>query len=367
MKTTMQAMAVAVLGMALAGPVAAYGTKSVSGYGIKVTRDTDNPRLFHVTGTPNVPSGANYVAGMDLICEHSYSVSVPYHLRPFKDTAMVYHFERACTVIINGRYGQSWTVGVVHSGSRPSGQHPTQVQFNIDPNDPFKCEVTYNVAEADFEGYSLDRIFLWIYRSTFHSLHQRHYGPVEILRSDLRATVSCPRFAWDQAYVLSLQVKYSPPPERYAPTPPAHLNDSYETPPVPAAAPPPGEPTAAASCGHVAIVPTMPRALSGGEDAADHWIRISNPSATGITFTVDGRDRAGTKGGTYRRELPAYRSVRVGMRSLEAAFNVSKPAGWWTLTVAGTGPLYAAATMRQGDATRFVPVERPATCTTGAR
>ena len=94
----------------------------------------------------------------------------------------------------------------------------------------------------------------------------------------------------------------------------------------------------------------MPKALSGGEDAADHWIRISNPGAASISVTVDGRDRAGTKGGTYRRELPAYRSVRVNMRDVEAAFNVSNPAGWWTLTVAGTGPLYAAATMRQGDA-----------------
>ena len=124
-------------------------------------------------------------------------------------------------------------------------------------------------------------------------------------------------------------------------------------------------PPAAAPGGHVAIVPSMPKALAGGEDAADHWLRISNPSAASISVTVDGRDRAGTKGGTYRRELPAYRSVRVNMRDIEAAFDVTDPEGWWTLTVAGTGPLYAVATMRQGAATRFIPVERPATSPTG--
>jgi len=109
----------------------------------------------------------------------------------------------------------------------------------------------------------------------------------------------------------------------------------------------------------------MPKALPGDEDAADHWVRITNPGAASIRFTIEGRDEAGAKGGTYRRELPAYRSVKVKMRDIQAAFDVTDPEGWWWLRVAGSGPIDVAATMKQGDARRFVPVKVPATCGTG--
>ena len=61
-----------------------------------------------------------------------------------------------------------------------------------------------------------------------------------------------------------------------------------------------------------------------------------------------------------------YRSVKVLMRDVEAAFDVSETEGWWTLTVTGSGPLYASATMKQGDARRFVPMVRPEACGEGA-
>ena len=115
-------------------------------------------------------------------------------------------------------------------------------------------------------------------------------------------------------------------------------------------------------CDHLAIVPAMPRALSGDEDARDHWLHITNPGPEGVRFTIKGRDAAGVKGGTYRRELPAYRSVRVKMRDVEAAFDLAEPEGWWWLRVAGSGPVDVAATLWQGDERRFVPVEWPATC-----
>ena len=118
-------------------------------------------------------------------------------------------------------------------------------------------------------------------------------------------------------------------------------------------------------CDHIAIVPAMPRALSGDEGSPDHWLQVGNPGAAGITFTITGRDMAGTKAGTYRRELPANRSVRVNMRDVEAAFDVSKPAGWWRMVVTGSGPLEVVATMRQGAERRFVPVRTPATCPGG--
>ena len=155
----------------------------------------------------------------------------------------------------------------------------------------------------------------------------------------------------------------SPPPEPETPTPPPEPGNP-EPDPEPEA-PEPDHSHPVQRCDHIAIVPGMPKAIAGDEGTPDHWLRIANPGAAGITFTVTGRDEAGAKGGTYRRELPAYRAVKVDMRDVEAAFDVSKPAGWWTLTVTGSGPLYVAATMRQGDARRFVPVERPAVCGTG--
>ena len=117
-------------------------------------------------------------------------------------------------------------------------------------------------------------------------------------------------------------------------------------------------------CDHIAIVPAMPRALSGDEGSPDHWLRISNLGAASITFAITGLDEGGTKAGTYRRELPASRIVRVKMRDVEAAFDV-EPEGWWRLVVTGSGPLEVVATMRQGAERRFVPVRTPATCTSG--
>ena len=105
--------------------------------------------------------------------------------------------------------------------------------------------------------------------------------------------------------------------------------------------------------------------MSGDEGTPDHWLRITNPYGEGINFVIEGRDNAGTKFGTYRRELPAYRSVRVTMRDIEAAFDATKPVGWWTLTLTGSGTLYVVATMRQGDERRILPVRTPAVCSTG--
>ena len=162
----------------------------------------------------------------------------------------------------------------------------------------------------------------------------------------------------------------SPPePEPETPTPPEPESPSPpepETPPDPEE-PDPEEPDhthPVERCDHIAIVPAMPRALSGDEGSPDHWLHVANPGAAGITFTITGRDMAGTKAGTYRRELPANRSVRVNMRDVEPAFGV-EPEGWWRLVVTGSGPLEVVATMRQGAERRFVPVRTPATCARG--
>ena len=102
------------------------------------------------------------------------------------------------------------------------------------------------------------------------------------------------------------------------------------------------------ACDHIAIVPSMPRAMSGNEDAPDHWLRITNPHGESITVSVTGRDERGTESSTYRRELPAYRSVKVKMRDIEAAFDATEPEGWWTLTVTAGGTVHVVPMMRHG-------------------
>ena len=145
----------------------------------------------------------------------------------------------------------------------------------------------------------------------------------------------------------------SPPPE---PEPPSPLPEPEPETPEPEACP--AEP----ACDHIAIVPSMPRTMSGNEDGPDHWLRITNPHGESITVSVTGRDERGTKSGTYRRELPAYRSVKVKMRDIEAAFDATEPEGWWTLTVTAGGTVHVVPMMRHG-ATRFVlPVARPGSC-----
>ena len=152
----------------------------------------------------------------------------------------------------------------------------------------------------------------------------------------------------------------APPPEPEPPSPPE------PEPPEPEE-PDPEEPDhthPVERCDHIAIVPAMPRALTGDEGSPDHWLRISNLGAASINFAITGLDEGGTKAGTYRRELPASRIVRVKMRDVEAAFDV-EPEGWWRLVVTGSGPLEVVATMRQGAERRFVPVRTPATCPGG--
>ena len=149
----------------------------------------------------------------------------------------------------------------------------------------------------------------------------------------------------------------------------------YETPPPPAPepetpTPPEPEPEPETPdhshpvqrCDHIAVVSGMPLALSGDEDAPDHWLRIANPSAASITFAIEGWDEAGTKFGTYRRELPGYRSAKVKMRDIEAAFDATKPEGWWRLVVTGSGMLEAIAMMKYGESRIVLPVLRPEIC-----
>ena len=270
--------------------------------------------------------------------------------------------------------------------------------FKVDPNDPLRCEVGVDIrGTPDIEGISRETWWLHIKIFTPHQSHtlpkktnarwtgsNLFWGPIrgEQGPTDINQTFSCGRFAWGTLYGAILTMTPSAeyvyeyttppepePPEPEPPAPPPEPEPPEPEPPEPEPEiPDPEEPDhthPVERCDHIAIVAAMPKALPGDEDAADHWVRITNPGAASIRFTIEGRDEAGAKGGTYRRELPAYRSVKVKMRDIQAAFDVTDPEGWWWLRVAGSGPIDVAATMKQGDARRFVPVKVPATCGTG--
>ena len=154
----------------------------------------------------------------------------------------------------------------------------------------------------------------------------------------------------------------TPPPEPPTPPePPAPPEPEPETPDPEPETPEPGT-CPVERCDHIAIVPSMPRSMSGNEGTPDHWLRITNPNGEGIDFTVTGRDESGTKFGTYRRELPAYRSVKVKMRDIESAFDATKPAEWWTLTVTGSGTVHVVPMMRHGEARIVLPMVQPEIC-----
>ena len=148
----------------------------------------------------------------------------------------------------------------------------------------------------------------------------------------------------------------SPPPEPEPPSPPPETPEPEPDTPEPEACP------ADPACDHIAIVPSMPRAMSGNEDTRDHWLRITNPHGENITVSVTGRDERGTESNTYRRELPAYRSVKVKMRDIEAAFDATNPEGWWALTVTASGTVHVVPMMRHNDTRIVLPVARPGSC-----
>ena len=282
MKTTMQAVAVAVLGVALAAP--AWGHSS-----------------------------------------YAYSEQIP----------------GSVSVAMNGHIV---TVGWSNDTARAAVALRTGTcSFNAYVGDVLRFPRTNRVVDdADWAFHSGGfGIFDWPQSIT---LPDRWHGR----KGDVYAHIYCGHFGFVGHAHGRLD---GAPPEPETPTPPPSEPD-----PDPEA-PEPGHTHPVQRCDHLAI--------AGDEDAPDHWLRITNPGAASIHFTIEGRDEAGAKGGTYRRELPAYRSVRVMMRDIEAAFDVTDPEGWWWLKVSGSGPIDVAATMKQGEARRFVTVKVPATCGTG--
>ena len=418
---TLKAMAVAVLGMALAGE--AWG--SLWGF-IRFNVDPSDPLRceveyrvpdISVMEPPSGGRGPNTVPPERIVFHVSSGPSGgTHHTGAIDITRAARSATRTCprlqwdthyvTQIYALGNGGDFTETAEYKTPPQTPREPPSppewlgVRFNVDPNDPLRCEVEYSLPE-NLPGRFQFPLTLRIdrhhgYKSTNHLPNR------PITRTTRRAIVACSRMAWDSRYEAAVWgpdgygqisgpyrgARRTTPPEPEPPAPPPEPEPPPSPPePEPPAPPPEPEPPApppepeppepevpdpeepdhthpVERCDHIAIVPAMPRALSGDEGSPDHWLRISNLGAASITFTVTGLDEGGTKAGTYRRELPASRIVRVKMRDVEAAFDV-EPEGWWRLVVTGSGPLEVVATMRQGAERRFVPVRTPATCTSG--
>ena len=327
MKTTMQAMAVAVLGMVSAGPVWGHSADALARQ--LVTPATQ--RSFHADMHPDFGTWKEGYATFHET-DANVRVNVGYSCHPGEPLpAPLKGFSREAVPGTDDPLGCNVRLVRPYEGGRTLGGHVWPLPVHG------KNEITYSMT-APLPGTTVKLL-----PDTDYIIIVEFFG-----KRDRGAEAGSPRYTRMLTHLEHHHYRTPSEPE----------------PPAPPPDPEPPDPPLAACDDHIAIVPAMPAALAGGEDAADHTITITNPGAAGITFTVTGRDEAGTKGGTYRRELPASQSVKVKMRAIEAAFDV-EPEGWWTLTVAGSGPLYASATMKQGEARRPVPVERPATCGTG--
>lgn len=165
------------------------------------------------------------------------------------------------------------------------------------------------------------------------------------------------RSSWDLAQFSTHPAPTDPP------EPPEPRNPDDPTPPGPTD--PETPPTATCSgCDHVALVPSMPRAIAGEPDAQDHWLRVTNWAGSANRFVIEGWNNAGTKFGPYRLSLPAHGSLRVKMRDIQDEFadDESPAAGWWSLKVTGKRPLGVVAMVKRGEQRSTVPVLRPATC-----
>ena len=276
------------------------------------------------------------------------------------------------------------------------------VQFNIAPDDPFKCEFTYNVDEADFDatltvpnrrsGTREARVgSITLFSDTngpltdhpsfprfFHQSPATNYGNaiaiewVSIQRSNRTGTITCPRFHYGHTYTISMRARERPPSTPgFAGSGPVlwETHDTYHAPLPPAGQQASAEPVTtgpAPWCESVAIVPAIPPAVRVGDgDSRAHWLRITNPLPASVTFAITGHDSTGAKFGTYRRTLAANAMTKVRVRDIEAAFD-GDGTGWWSLTVAASGPVYVVASMLHTNGARVVlPVERPAACPSG--
>ena len=284
----------------------------------------------------------------------------------------------------------------------PGGGGPDgwgSVSFNVDPNNPLQCEVDFVAHYTGLTTIQLTVAQSSPSRNILNRTIRAGFGNHEAGRA------SCGTLAWNTSYSATISAVHSqgstrhtdtyntpqePEPETPEPETPTTPTPSEPEAPEPEAPPEPETPEpetpapptppepetpepepetpdpdarpVGPRCDHIAIVPSMPPAIAGEEGTPDHWLRITNPNPARTSFIIMGYDSAGSKFGTYRRELTGHRSVRVVMRDIEAAFDATDPEGWWRLIVTGSESLEVTATMRQGDMRRFVPVVQPEIC-----
>ena len=190
------------------------------------------------------------------------------------------------------------------------------IRFNVDPNDPLRCEVTYNVTadtlnRARRNGKSVRMTVSRPYSVGGTTYLSRHYGPIYIQQSNRSSTVSCGRFQWNEEYyaliIEGANLRWY-----------TIVHDEYRTPPdrpePPEPEPPEPEPQNTYS---------LPLVIAADNAGLTGFVRVINRAAQSGDVQIRAMDDTGKRFGPVSLAIGAAEAININSRDLERG-NASK-------------------------------------------
>ena len=190
------------------------------------------------------------------------------------------------------------------------------IRFNVDPNDPLRCEVTYNVTadtlnRARRNGKSVRMTVSRPYSVGGTTYLSRHYGPIYIQQSNRSSTVSCGRFQWNEEYyaliIEGANLRWY-----------TIVHDEYRTPPdrpePPEPEPPEPEPQNTYS---------LPLVIAADNAGLTGFVRVINRAAQAGDVQIRAMDDTGKRFGPVSLAIGVAEAINIDSRDLERG-NASK-------------------------------------------